>query len=466
MSILNRLISRGDDGQELRRVAEAMEERALMNSAFVPPPGSGGIVDDFVGISRAMSSMAVYGCVRLLADTIAGLPWKVYRRDKRGIPVEVDSQPDIIRQPCPGFDLYQWKWMTVASLALRGNSFSMITERDNRGYPRGLIPLHPDAVFLERRPDVMRWFDPIYRVLGEAIPAEDIVHMRRFTMPGDPWGLSPIRQAAAAIGLSLAAEEYGYRFFKESANPTGVLSTDQNLDDASIKRQQQTWISSHQGRRLPAILTGGFKWTPLSIAPNESQFLQTKQFQRTEIYMMFGVPPHMLGDTEKNTSWGSGISELSLGFVTYTLRAWTSCIESVVSDFLPRGQFVRFDFTDLLRGDTEKRFQAYEKALQSSWLSPNEIRAMEQLPAIEGGDTYLQSITYAPLGYTPPVWSGDVAAEGDPANAANPNWSEPGSTDGDDKSKPQTVTSKPISGGEDTPDEPNKTKVNNGAAMK
>ena len=465
MSILNRLIGRSEDHDSPGRPS-GMEERALYNSAFVPPPGSGGIVDDFVGISKAMSSMAVYGCVRLLADTIAGLPWKVYRRDKNGIPVEVDSQPAIVRQPCPGFDLYQWKWMTVASLALRGNAFSMVTERDNRGNPIGLMPLHPDAVYLERRPDILRWFDPVYRVLGEVVPAADVVHMRRFTMPGDPWGLSPIRQAAAAIGLSLAAEEYGYRFFKESANPTGVLSTEQNLDDATIRKQQQTWISSHQGRRLPAILTGGFKWTPLSIAPNESQFLQTKQFQRTEIYMMFGVPPHMLGDTEKNTSWGSGISELSLGFVTYTLRAWTSCIESVVSSLLPRGQFVRFDFADLLRGDTEKRFVAYEKALQSSWLSPNEIRAMEQLPAIDGGDTYLQSITYAPLGYTPPVWSGDVAAEGSPENSGNSNWAEPGATDNKDVEKTPKVTSKPVSGGEDTPDSSAKPKTVNGSAVK
>ncbi len=443
-----------------------MEERALYNSAFVPPPGTGGVVDDFVGVSKAMSSMAVYGCVRLLADTIAGLPWKVYRSDKRGVQVEVDPQPHIIRQPCPGFDLYQWKWMTVASLALRGNAFSMVTERDNRGNPTGLIPLHPDVVYLERRPDIMRWFDPIYRVLGEVVPSPDIIHMRRFTMPGDPWGLSPIRQAAAAIGLSLAAEEYGYRYFRESANPTGVLSTDQNLDDATIRKQQQTWIASHQGRRLPAILTGGFKWTPLSVTPEESQFLRTKQFQRTEIYMMFGIPPHMLGDTEKNTSWGSGISELSLGFVTYTLRAWTSCIESVVSGLLPRGQFVRFDFSDLLRGDTEKRFVAYEKALQSSWLSPNEIRAMEQLPAIEGGDTYLQSITYAPLGYIPPVWSADVAAEGSPENQDHPDWSLPGSGDEKDVEKAPKTPQKPVSGGEDLPGPPDLKKPVNGVATK
>jgi len=425
LSLINRLINRSaNTGQT--------EQRTLMNSSFVPPPGI-GVADDFVGVGNAMSSMAVYGCVRLLADTIAGLPWKVYRRDSNGIPVEVNPQPQIIREPCPGFDLYQYKWMTVASLALRGNAFNMVTERDNRDYPVALMPLHPDTVHLERRPDIMRWFDPIYRVLGEVVPSPDVIHMRRFTMPGDPWGLSPIRQAAQAIGLSLAANEYGYRFFKESANPTGILSTDQSMDEDTIKRQQQTWIASHQGRRLPAILTGGFKWTPLSIAPNESQFIETKQFQRSEIYMMFGIPPHMLGDTEKNTSWGSGISSLSLGFVTYTLRAWTSCIESVFSNVLPRGQFVRFDFTDLLRGDVETRYSAYEKALQSGWMSPNEIRAGEQLPPIKGGDTYLQPSSLVPLGYKPTK-----------PDTSNPADSQPDS--GSDS--PTNLPLKPVSGGE------------------
>jgi len=426
VSLINRLINRGGGG-------ETPERRTLMSSSFVPPP-SLGVTDSFVGVGNAMSNMAVYGCVRLLADTIAGLPWKVYRRDGSGIPVEVNPQPQIIRDPCPGYDLYQYKWQTVASLALRGNAFNMVTERDNRDYPIAMMPLHPDAVFLERRADILRWFDPIYRVLGEVVPSPDIVHMRRFSMAGDPWGLSPIKSAAQAIGISLAANEYGYRFFKESANPTGVLSTDQSLDEESIRRQQQQWIASHQGRRLPALLTGGFKWTPLAIAPDESQFLAVKAFQRGEIYMMFGIPPHMVGDTEKTTSFGSGLSEMSLGFVTYTLRAWTACIESVFSNILPRGQFVRFDFSDLLRGDIEKRYAAYQKALESSWMSPNEIRAEEEMPPIEGGDVYLQPTSFAPLGYAPP-------APSSPADPATPS-KEPAAK------KPAKLPSKPVSGGE------------------
>ena len=443
MSILNRL-------RAARPETGAAEQRTLTSSAFVPPPAQ-GYVTDYVGTNRAMSSMTVYGCVRLLADTIASLPWKAYRRNSHGIPVELPSQPAIIKQPCPGFDLYQWKWMVVASLALRGNSFHLVTGRDNLSYPTGLLPLHPDAVFLERRPDVLRWFDPIYRVLGEAVPNDDMLHIRRFTMPGEPWGLSPIKQAAQAIGLSLSAEEFGYRYFREAANPSGLLSTDQNLDEAAVERQQKNWISSHQGRRMPAVLTGGFKWQNLSISPEESQFLDTRAFQRTEIMMLFGVPPHMLGDQTNSTSWGSGIEAQNLGFVTHTLRAWTACIESVVSSCLPRGQFVRFDFTAMLRGDTLARYESYQKALQSAWMSPNEIRALEELEPIEGGDAYLQPVTMAPLGFVPHSGEGtEGGAPDQPAVKPSP--------------KAGKLPTKTVSGGEN--DDPAATPPRNGNAVK
>lgn len=280
-----------------------MERRTLQSSSFAPPPAV-GVIDDFVGVHRAMANMTVFACVRLLADTIASLPWKAYRRDSQGVPKEVKPQPAIISQPYPGFDLFEWKWMTVASMALRGNAYSYIAERDKNGYPTALLPLHPDIVFLEYQPDLLKWFEPIYRIMGEAVDRRDMVHMRRFTMPGEPWGMSPIRQAAVAIGLGLSAEEYGYRFYKESATPSGTLSTEQDLDPDAITTLQQNWIQSHGGRRLPAILTKGFKFEPISLRPNESQFLETRQFQRSEICLLYGVPPILIGDTKETTAWG------------------------------------------------------------------------------------------------------------------------------------------------------------------
>lgn len=383
-------------GRLVRPQAGGVEHRNLMSSAFIPPP-SVGVIDDFVGVHRAMAHMTVLGCVRLLADTIASLPWKAYRRDSAGVPKEVSPQPKIITQPFPGFDLFSWKWMVVASMALRGNSYHYVTNRDNQGYPTALLPLHPDIVFLERRPDILLWFDPIYRIMGEPVPAEDMIHMRRFTLPGEPWGLSPIRQAAVAIGMGLAAEEYGMRYFQESAVPSGILTTDQDLDEDAVKRQQQNWIASHSGRRLPAVLTGGFSFKPIMVDPKDSQFLETRQFQRSEICMMFGVPPILIGDTKETTAWGTGVEQITLGAVTYTFRAWTSCIESMISSCLPRGQFVRFDYNSLLRGNMVERYKALQVGIDGGFLTPNEARAGEELDPVEGGDQLFLPNTSVPL---------------------------------------------------------------------
>jgi HK97 family phage portal protein len=417
MSALARLLTRG--GQ--------VERRDLTSSSFVPPPQV-GVIDDYVGVHRAMANLTVLACVRLLADTIATLPWKAYKRGPNGIPVEVKPQPAILREPFPGFDLFQYKWMMVAAMALRGNFYGYVTSRDNQMRPTAILPLHPDLIFLERRPDILLWFEPIYRIMGERVNVEDMCHIRRFTMPGEPWGLSPIRQAAVAIGMGLAAEEYGYRYFKESANPSGMLTTDQDLDEAAVSRQQQNWIASHSGRRLPAILTGGFKFQTLSISPDEAQFLETRKFQRSEIAMMYGIPPHMIGDVDKSTSWGTGIEQQNIGAITYTFRAWTSPIESVFSSLLPGGQYVRFDYNSLLRGDIKTRYAAYDTAIHSGWLNANEVRGPD-------GEIYLQPVNYAPLGFEPAA----AGPTGRPTGMPRP------------KPAVDKLPTEPIAGGENVP---------------
>jgi HK97 family phage portal protein len=387
-----------------------------------------------------MANLTVFACVRLLADTIATLPWKVYRRDANGLPKELPTQPKLLQQPYPTFDLFSWKWMVVASMALRGNSYHMVVERDSGGFPTSILPLHPDIVHLERRPDVLMWFDPIYRVLGEPVPAQDIIHIRRYTMPGDPYGLSPIRQAAVAIGMGLSAEEYGYRYFKDSANPSGVLSTDQDLGEDAVQRVQKNWIASHGGRRLPAVLTNGFDWKSLSITPEESQFLETRQFQRSEICMLYGVPPILIGDTKETTAWGTGVEQITRGAVTFTFSAWTACIESELSALLPRGQFVRFEYDSLLRGDTETRYNAHKIAVQSSFKTINEVRAEEEMDPIDGGDVLLQPTNLAEFPYD----STKAAQEKMPP----PTVEKPDQEDGPQDKQPDGLPSKPISGGE------------------
>ena len=415
MSLLARLFPR-----EQRSTGDGPEARYLSKSVFVPPPYD-GIVGDLVGEVRAMQSMAVFACVRILADTIASMPWYVYRRDKNNIPQRIYPTPGVIQQPCVDMDLFQWKWMVVATLALRGNSFHLVVGRDSTGAPSGLMPIHPDLVFLERRVNVLEWYNPIYRVLGERVPREDIIHIRRFTLPGEPLGLSPIHQAARAIGINLAADEYGYRYFKDSANPSGKLKTDQTLTDEEVEQVQAQWMNSHSGRRFPAVLTGGFDWSPISITPEESQFLATRNYQVSDIARFYGVPPHLIGDQEKATSWGTGIESMNLGFHTYTLMGWTTNIESAISNFLPRGQAVKFDTSSLIRGDFKSQIDALNVARSAGIYSANEARGRLELPPIPDGDGYLQPANMEPLGFVPEVTPvPKMVPEGAPSGGSTP----------------------------------------------
>jgi HK97 family phage portal protein len=397
---------------QLREQRATPEQRVLgLPSAFAPG-GYDGMYPDTFGELRAMQSMAVFACVRVLADTIAAMPWYVCKRDKDNISHRVYPTPTVIRQPCADMDLFEWKWMVVASLALRGNSYHLVTGRDNEGNPTGLLPIHPDYVFLERRVNVLEWYDPIYRVLGERVPREDIIHIRRFTLPGEPWGLSPISQGARAIGITLAAEEYGHRYFKDSANPSGLLRTDQTLTDEEVEQVQAEWLNSHAGRRHPAVLSGGFDFKPISISPEESQFLETRQFQISDIARLYGVPPHLIGDQEKATSWGTGIESMNLGFHTYSLMGWTTCIESAISAFLPRGRVVQFDPSALLRGDFKSQVEAIKLAREASLFSADEGRQRLNLPPIKNGDGYIQPMNFAPLGFDPAVTPMPKVVEG------------------------------------------------------
>lgn len=377
------------------------EKRALgLPSAFAPG-GYSGMYADTYGEKTAMQSMAVFACVRILADTIASMPWYVCKRDKDNISHRLYPTPTVIRKPCADMDLFEWKWMVVASLALRGNSYHLVTGRDGTGQPTGLLPIHPDYVFLERRVNVLEWYDPIYRVLGERVPKEDIIHIRRFTLPGEPWGLSPISQGARAIGITLAAEEYGHRYFKDSANPSGKLTTAQSLTDDEVEQVQQEWINSQGGRRYPAILSGGFDYETISITPEESQFLETRRFQVSDIARLYGVPPHLIGDQEKSTSWGTGIESMNLGFMQYTLMGWINCIEAAISETLPGGKTVQFDPSALLRGDFKSQVDAIAAARNASLLSANEGRQRLDLPPVPNGDGYIQTTNAVPLGFVP-----------------------------------------------------------------
>ena len=359
---------------------------------------------------NAMALAAFYACVTLLADTVASLGVKAYRQQGEAR-VEVSPQPTLLAGagPYPECTWFEWLWMLMESLAVTGNGFGYVTKFDAKtGKPSAVMPLHPDTVFVEM-PNREGWIDPVYRVGNTVVPNERIVHIKRYPMAGASLGMSPIQKAASAVGLALAAERYGLNYFRDSANPSSVLESDLTLTEEQTTRLQRQWISSHGGRRRPAILSHGVKWRPIAISPNESQFLETRQYQRSEIAMWFRIPPHMIGDTTKSTTWGTGLEQQSRGFVMYTLEPWLTCIEQALSALLPTGQFVKFNIDGLLRGDVQARWAAYQLGRNTGVYSVNDIRAMEDLPPIPDGDGRLQPLNFVPLGYEPPEPSSPTA---------------------------------------------------------
>ena len=153
------------------------------------------------------------------------------------------------------------------------------------------------------------------------------------------------------------------------------------------------WMKAHHGRsRVPAVLDNGLKWNQITVNPEESQFIETRRLQGAQIAGLYRVPPHMVSDTDRGTSWGTGIEEQGIGFVVYTLGPWISRFESAISSLLPRGQYVKFNMNQLLRGRQKDRFASYAIGRQWGWLSVNDIRQLEDLPPVEGGDTYLQPL--------------------------------------------------------------------------
>lgn len=350
----------------------------------------------FVNEDQALRLLTVWSCVSLITDIITTMPIGSFR--DRGAARIRTTDPSWLEEPLDGMDRVEWLGRVLASDLLRGNGYARIVERDRLGFARQMLPLHPDEVKPTRRIDGRA----VYKVAGEDVEPFDMIHIKGLTLAGKHHleGLSPVGYAAQTIGTALAAEEYGARFFSEGAQPAGVLASDQKIDDDVAKAMQARWLEAHGNRhRKPAVLGGGLKWESISLKPEEAQFLDTIKAKHTQIAGMYRVPPHLISDVERSTSWGTGIEEQNLQFLTFTLGPWIVRLERALSKLLPRPQYVKFNLAALLRARLSERFRAYLMGRQGGWLSIDDVRALEEMsPLPDGkGTDYLQPLNYAPI---------------------------------------------------------------------
>ncbi len=352
----------------------------------------------------AMQIIAVYACVRVLSEAIAQLPLHVYQYTDNG-KERVPKHPLYLLlhdQPNPEMTSFVFRETLMAHLLIYGNAYAQII-RNGRGDVIGRYPLMPDKVRVDRDDRgrlIYRYsrYDehtPNFKQQGEIIlPMEQVLHIPGLGFDGLV-GYSPIAMAKNAVGLAIATEEYGAKFFANGAAPGGVLEHPGTIKDP--QKVKESWNSAYQGSQNAhrvAVLEEGMKYQPIGISPEQAQFLETRKFQINEIARIFRVPPHMVGDLEKSSF--SNIEQQSLEFVKYTLDPWVVRWEQSLQQalMLPSEKatiFIKFNLDGLLRGDYQSRMQGYSTGIQNGFMSVNDVRGLEDmnlLTAEEGGDLH------------------------------------------------------------------------------
>lgn len=376
----------------------------------------GGPTDAGVAVSEqsSMRTSVVYACVNLIAKSIGSLPLKVYRRKNNGDSIEVpDSVPYYLlhNEPNPVMTSCVWREFLAASLLLGGNAYAVIG-RNKANQVLDLFPVYAHAVTPERVDGRTRYTIRLADNSTETIDQSDMLHIPGHGYDGVK-GQSVITHAARqAVGLALATEQHGSRIFSNGAKLGVVLKHPKSLSKDATKRLAEQFEQQHAGLSNVAktlILEEGLDVSTVSMTSEDAQFLETRRFQVEDIARFFGVPPHMIGHTEKQSSWGTGVEQQTLGFLIFTVLPWLTRFEQEFNRKLfPRSPFyAQFKVQGLMRGDSKARSEYYSSGHQNGWLTTNEIRRAEDLEPVPGGDTLFVQTNLAPM---EKLISGDLPA--------------------------------------------------------
>ena len=344
---------------------------------------------------KALTLSAVWCAIRLLAESVSSLPCGVYTKEANGDKVEAvnDRIYNLIKYKPNNYQnkitFFEYIMMCICTT---GNAYVQIV-RDESGSPVQLIPLNPDSV------DVVINEGELFYQLDKAgvLDSPDILHFKTITEDGII-GISPVDQCKNALNWGLNVEEFGSTFFKNGAKPSSVLSTDRALSETAIQRLKNSFNSSYaklSQSNSTIILEEGLSFKPISISPEQAQFLASRQFSIEEVARIFNVPPHMLKDLTKSSF--NNIEMQSQEFVTYTLMPYITRIENEMNLKLFRTnelgyKFIEFNVNGLLRGDVKSRNEAYKTAITNGYMSINEVRQKENLNSIAGGDKHFMQM--------------------------------------------------------------------------
>jgi HK97 family phage portal protein len=344
-----------------------------------------------VSAEQAMRLAAVHSCVRVLSEDIAALPLNVYEKKKaNGGRERADKHPlfDLVHnRPNPEMVSQSYVEALMVNLLLEGNAYSFI-EYDGGGRVIGLWPLLSYGVqpFRDTQTKQLK-----YSIGGTNYYPTQILHIPGLGFDGLV-GLTPIGYARESMGLAVAAEMYGAKFFKNGTHLGGVVSLTGELSKPAYDRMKESFAGLYKGlinsHSVP-IMEGGATYTPIGVKPEEAQFLETRKYQRSEIAGIYRVPPHMIGDLERATF--SNIEHQDSAYLQRSLLPWLMRFKNgfttwLLSDTERKRYYVEHDTGNFLRGDIKSRYFAYAQGINAGFLVPNEARERENLNPLPGGD--------------------------------------------------------------------------------
>lgn len=355
-----------------------------------------------VTADKAIQLSAVWACVRLLSESISTLPLKIYVRQPDGSRKAATDHPAysiLCRRPNSEMTPSRFMLMVVASICLRGNAFVEKLFIGNKLV--SLVPLMPQNMVVKRL-DTGR-LEYTYTEDGKkrVIPEKNLMHIRGFGLDG-VCGMMPMMTGRDVIGAAMAVEESAAKIFENGLQSSGFLSADVALDKDQRERLRgymQAFTGSKNAGKI-MVLEGGLKYQNVTMNPEAAQMLESRSFSIEEICRWFRVPPFMVGHTSKQSSWASSLEGMNLQFLTHTLRPLLVNIEQEIGRCLLDSDdevFAEFSVEGLLRADSAGRAAYYTSALQNGWMSRNDVRRLENMPPIEGGDIYTVQLNLTQL---------------------------------------------------------------------
>lgn len=407
-------------------MSRVVSERRNLNDPQVPitdvalvewmNSGSGFSVDSGITVTPkgSLAMSPVWRAVTVVSGVAAALPLKTYVTNRDGSRSIAPTQVGLpISDPHPELTPFEWRRLTYAHRYLWGNFYGF-KERNGAGQVRYVYPLNPAGM----RVGCFKWArseaNPTGKVFQytdddgnvQTLTPVDVLHLPGFGYDGVT-GVSPIRMARQAIGLGMAAERAGARLFGSGAMLSGILQTEQRLTKEQSDVIKAGWRTKVGGNANPgdvAVIDSGAKFQSLTMPYKDAQFLESRSFQVSEMERFLGLPPFMMMDTEKSTSWGTGLEQQATGWVMFDLAPnWLSPTEARLTKELlgPDNAYAEHTVEGLLRGDSVARGQFYRIMREVGAYSANDIRRLENRDPIEGGDMYLQPLNLAPLGSDP-----------------------------------------------------------------